>query len=339
MPRPAKAKALVRLVPTAARSQPRAPVEFIDSGSHLFNRVLGGNGWAIGRIANLVGDSGSGKTLIAVEACANFLPYVASTDDIRYIEAEMAYDESYGKQIGMPEGIHPIDNIATVEQLFADLEAFTVARRGNRTPSLYVVDSLDAMSDAAELERAINEGSFGAAKAKKMSELFRRSVSNVSAANCTLLIVSQLRDKIGVMFGERQSRSGGRALQYYSSQVVWLSELNKIPRTIKGVKHIVGTHIRARNKKCKVGSPYKEADITLWFNYGVDDEGSMLDYLSTNKVMEQHELNDIYKTLMQSRQERDRDAVAEINTVLRQIVAEHWDSIDQELAPHMSKYG
>lgn len=338
MKRPAK-RAPTRLVPTAARSQPRAPVAFIDSGSHLLNRALGGGGWAIGRVANLVGDSGAGKTLIAVEACANFLPYVSSVDDIRYIEAEMAYDEQYGRQIGMPPEIHPVDNIGTVEQLFADLDAFTIARRGLQTPSLYVVDSLDAMSDAAELDRGIEEGSFGAAKAKKMSELFRRSVVNISAANCTLLIVSQLRDKIGVMFGERQSRSGGRALQFYCSQVTWLSELKKIDKTIRGTKHIVGTHIRARNKKSKVGPPFKEADLTLWFNYGIDDEGSMLDYLETNKAANGVDLDDVYKQLTEARRTNDREYINEINQLLRDMVSDHWDALDVELLPPMRKYG
>lgn len=338
MKRPAK-RAPVRLVPTTARSQPRAPVGFVDSGSLLLNRALGGNGWAIGRVANLVGDSGSGKTLIAVEACANFLPLVQSIDDIRYVEAEMAYDEEYGKVIGMPPEIHPVDNIATVEQFFADLEAFTVARRGQRTPSLYVVDSLDAMSDAAELDREIDQGSFGAAKAKKMSELFRRSVVNISAANCTLIIVSQLRDKIGVMFGEKQTRSGGRALQFYCSQVTWLSELKKIDKTIHGSKHIIGTHIRARNKKSKVGLPFKEADLTLWFGYGIDDEGSMLDYLDTNKASNGVNLDDIYKQLTEARRLQDREYIDAINQLLRDMVVEHWNAVDTELAPPLRKYG
>lgn len=338
MRKPVK-RAPVRLVPTAARrAQPRAPVKFVDSGSLLLNRALGGDGWAIGRVANLVGDAGSGKTLIAVEACANFLPLVHSADDIRYVEAEMAYDEEYGRVVGMPAEIHPIDHIATVEQLFIDLQSFCKERRGSPTPSLYVVDSLDAMSDAAELDRAIGESSYGTAKAKMMSEGFRRLITSISEANCHLLIVSQLRDTIGVTFGERQTRSGGRALQFYCSQITWLSELKKIPKTLQGVKHTVGTHVRARNKKSKVGIPFKEADLTLWFNYGIDDEGSMLDYLAANKADNGVNLDDVYKQLVEARHNQDREYVAAINALLRDMVTEHWQTIDMALQPPMRKY-
>lgn len=326
-----------RLTPTPARSQPRAPVQFIGSGSYLLDRVLG-NGWAIGRVANLVGDKAAGKTLIAVEACANFMSYVASPDDIRYVEAEMAYDEEYGRQIGMPDNVHPVDNIGTVEELFTDLQAFTTARRGRKTPSLYVVDSLDAMSDSAEMDRGFGDATYGTGKAKMMSEGFRRVISDIADANTTLLIISQLRDKIGVMFGEKHTRSGGRALDFYASQIVWLSELNKIPKVVAGTKFIVGTHIKARNKKCKVGTPYREAEMTLWFGFGLDDEGSMLDYLTDSKVLSRAEADDYYKSLYEARRLEDREWIDAINAALREMVSDHWDSTELQLAPPMKKY-
>lgn len=326
-----------RLTPTPVRAQPRAPVQFIGSGCYLLDRVLG-NGWAIGRVANLVGDKAAGKTLIAVEACANFMQHVSSPNDIRYVEAEMAYDEEYGRQIGMPEGVHPVDNIGTVEEMFTDLAAFTTARRGKHTPSLYVVDSLDAMSDSAEMDRGIGESTYGTGKAKMMSEGFRRIIADIADANTTLLIISQLRDKIGVMFGEKHTRSGGRALDFYASQIVWLSELNKIQKTVSGSKYVIGTHIKARNKKLKVGVPYREAEMTLWFGYGLDDEGSMLDYLSDNKVLSTAEADDYYKNLYEARRLEDREWIEAINSALREMVADHWDSVELQLAAPIRKY-
>jgi recombination protein RecA len=297
--------------------------------------VLGG-GWAVGRVSNIVGDKAAGKTLIAVEACANFARVCRSLEDIRYIEAESAYDEAYGQQIGMPPGVHPVDNIHTVEQLFADLEQFV--RRKRSTPALYVVDSLDALSDADEMERPIEKGTYGAGKAKLMSELFRRTAADIHNSNCALLIVSQLRDTIGVMFGERQKRSGGRALDFYASQVVWLSELRKIERRIKGVDRIVGTNVRVRNKKNKVGKPFREADVTLWFEYGIDDEGSCLDYLEKHKAANGVDLNDIRKQVGEARRHQDRNWLKEINALLCELVDDHWQAVERATAPPMRKY-
>lgn len=324
--------------PLATRAGPapaREAVRFVSSGCHLLDQVLGG-GWAVGRVANIVGDKAAGKTLIAVEACANFARVCRSLDDIRYVEAESAYDEAYGQQIGMPPGVHPVDHIHTVEALFADLEQFV--RRKRNTPALYVVDSLDALSDADEMDRPIEKGTYGAGKAKLMSELFRRIAADIHNSHCALLIVSQLRDTIGVMFGERQKRSGGRALDFYASQVVWLSELKKIERRIKGVDRIIGTHVRARNKKNKVGPAFREADFVLTFNYGVDDEVSCIDYLEKHKAANGVDLDDIRKQVNEARRNQDRDWLKEINILLHELVDEHWQSVERAAAPAMRKY-
>ena len=330
------AKARIKAAPVSTNG--RAPLQFVGSGSMLLDRVLGNNGWAVGRVANLVGDRSSGKTLIAVEACANFMHYVASPNDIRYVEAEMAYDEEYGRQIGMPEDVHPVDNIGTVEALFKDLGEFTTARKGCKTPSLYVVDSLDAMSDEAELKRDMGDGTYGTAKAKMMSEGFRRLISAISDANCTVLIISQMRDKINVMFGEKHTRSGGRALDFYASQIVWLSEIGKITKVVGGIKYTTGTHIKARNKKCKVGPAFRDAEMTLWFKYGIDDEGSMLDYLTGAKMLSTKEADDIYAQMYEARKAQDREWMEAINAYLREMVADHWDSVEAQLEPPMRKY-
>jgi recombination protein RecA len=327
--------AITRQPPPVSRG--RGQVEFVTSGSYLIDLVLGG-GWAQGRVANIVGDQAAGKTLVAVEACANFLPLVATTDDIRYIEAEMAFDDAYGEEIGMPPEVTPVDTIGTVEDFFNDLNEFCAKRRGKKTPSLYVVDSLDALSDIAEMKRDISEGSYGATKAAQMSELFRRSIGPIYDANVHLLIVSQLRDKLGVMFGEKQTRSGGRALDYYASQVIWLYQLDRIKKQVRGIERYIGTHVRVRNRKNKVGKPHREAEVTLWYNYGIDDEGSMLDWLAKHKVAEKDHLDEIFGQLHEARRAQDREWVGEINKLLREMVGDRWFAIEEELRPPMSKY-
>jgi RecA/RadA recombinase len=314
------------------------PVKFVGSGSFLMDRVLGG-GWAIGRVSNIVGDAASGKTLLAVEACANFMPFVQTPDDIHYVETESAFDEDYGRIIGMPDGVKPVDTIDTVEGFFKDLNEFVKQRKGRKTPSLYVLDSLDALSDEDEMTREIDKGTYGQAKAKKMSELFRRTVGPIADANCHLLIVSQLRDNIGVTFGEKKKRSGGTALNFYASQIVWLREVKKLRKTVHHVERVIGTQVQARNKKCKVGGrPFCEAEVSLWFNYGIDDEGSMLDWLEGNKAAQKEEMQDIHKQVLAARRANNREWLGELNKLLREMVGTAWDSIDTELLPPMRKY-
>jgi recombination protein RecA len=302
----------------------------------MLDLVLGG-GWAVGRVVNLVGDKAAGKTLLAVEACANFEPEVNALEDIRYIEAESAYDEAYGREIGMPEGIEPVDTITTVEQMFDDLSDFIRPRLRYPTPSLYVVDSLDALSDTAEMGRGIDKESFGTSKARKMSETFRRLVTDVSKANCTLFVVSQIRDKIGVQFGETKTRSGGRALDFYASQIVWLSELKKVTQTVNKVPRAIGTHIRCRNRKNKVGKPFRQTDMTVLFNYGVDDEVSMLDWLEDGGGTPAF-VKDMRKELTQARKETSREWVQGINQLLREETTKRWLEIEAAVAPKMRKY-
>ena len=198
--------------------------DFIPTGSFLLNLVLGG-GWARKRVANLVGDKSSGKTLLAIEACANFAKHVGEAEDIRYAETESAFLEEYAHKIGMPQAAQLTkeeDGIRTVEDWYNDLDAFLKEQTKRTTPCFYVLDSLDALSDDAEADRAFGENTYGTGKAKGVSELFRRKISDIAKADCAMLIISQIRDNIGVTFGETKKRSGGRALDFYASQVVWL---------------------------------------------------------------------------------------------------------------------
>jgi recombination protein RecA len=318
-------------------------VRKISSGSYLLDLVLGG-GWAVGRIVNIVGDRSSGKTLLAIEACANFDIAIGKGNSgaIRYAEAEAAFDQNYAKSIGMPPSVKFTDPpLETVEGLFADLTAYCSASiKAKRQLGLYVLDSLDALSDEAEMDRDIDKGSYGSAKAKKMSELFRRLNGEIERSHTTMFVISQIRDKLNVTFGETKTRSGGKALDFYATQIIWLAEVGKIKRTVLGLERVIGVKVLVRCKKNKVGAAHRECTLFVYYNYGVDDEESMIDFLRANPKagVSSAELDTIRSQLSSARKTQDRATLKVIKRNLRQFVGDHWYRIEDALAPPMGKY-
>lgn len=310
---------------------------FFSSGAVLLDLVLGG-GWARDRVINLVGDRSSGKTLLAIEACANFVRVPgASPADVAYREAEAAFDVEYAQTLGFPAGIEPFRELSTVEQFHDDLLGWTESRPKAR-PSLYVLDSLDALSDDAEMKREIGDGSYGASKAKKLSEMFRRINAVVSDGHCTLMVISQIREKIGVMFGETKTRSGGKALDFFASQIVWLAETGKLKRTVRGVERVIGVTIEAKTKKNKVGLPFRNTGLQIVFGYGVDDEASMLDWLKKNKVVPESRIKEWNSELDIARTRGTRSAIAQLHADMRECTVNRWFEIEAELEPAIRKY-
>lgn len=316
-----------------------SPQLFLPSGSTLLDLVNGG-GWGIGSIVNIVGDKSSGKTLLAIEACANFARLYGD-DDIRYAEAEAAFNIDYARSMGLPIGVIPssVGEIKTVEDFAKDFQQFLSDRNG-RDPCLYILDSLDALSDDAEAGSEIGTATYGTKKARMMSEMFRRYAALANEKKCLLIIISQIRDKIGVTFGETKTRSGGRALDFYASQIVWLVEIGKVQRTLHSQKRVVGVNVLARNRKNKLGLPFREAEFELLFQYGIADEQSMLDWLKKHKAESLlHEpLATFSRRLAAAMEQQDRAAVRAINNQLADAVAECWYAIEEELRPPMRKY-
>lgn len=256
-------------------------LEFIHSGCKILDCVLGG-GWPLGRIINIVGDKSSGKTLAAIEAFANFNRKYPD-GKMYYHEAEAAFDLDYAEALGMPiNQVEFIDN-DTVEGLFNTLIRVIEDGKKNNVPVLYVVDSLDALSDADEKERKIEAGTYAMTKQKKLSEIFRRLAKDLEKTKICLIIISQVRSNIGVMFGEKYTRSGGKALDFYASQIIWFSEIEKMQKTIKGIKRPIGIRIKAKCKKNKIGLPYRECIFPILFGYGIDDTAANIEFLKDVK--------------------------------------------------------
>lgn len=315
---------------------PKKNLSFISTGSKLLDLALGG-GWVENRVANIIGDKATGKSLLCIEACANF---VAKHDagKVMYRECEAAFDPEYAEALGMPlDRVEFGEKFNTVEDLFEDLAE--VVKKAKKNPILYIVDSLDSLSDRDEMERDIDKGSFGAAKAKKMSEMFRRLVRDMEKSKVTLLIVSQIRDNIGVTFGRTWTRSGGRALDFYSSQTLVLAQKGTLKKTIKGVERPIGIALKAKVDKNKVSLPFREAEFNLSFGYGIDDIPSCLEWLKVVKALDQLDIgkDDIKAYLKTLDQMDDRDYRSSVKQI-HKIVTARWYEIESSFMPKRKKY-
>lgn len=261
---------------------PKEGLSFVSSGCTLLDCVLG-NGYPLGRIVNIVGDKSTAKTGLAMEALINFL-LAYPEGRAAYRETEAAFDRRYAEAMGLPLSqidFGPEEPLNTVEDFARDFDAFLDERIKTKQPGIYVLDSLDALSDEAEMEREISKGSYAMEKAKMLSSFFRKAARKIEKACVLLLIISQVRDNIGALFGEKSKRSGGRALDFYATQVVWLSHIKTLKRTIKKVERPVGIVIKAKIKKNKIGLAFREAEFDYLFGYGVDNVKASLDWLET----------------------------------------------------------
>ena len=310
-------------------------VEFFSSGSKTLDLALGG-GWAEGRVANVIGDKSTGKTLLCIEACNNFaLKYPKGR--IRYRESEQAFQKGYASALGMPTervdfGKKPL---VTVENLFDELDDLWSK---DKAPSLTIVDSLDALSDAAELDREFSEGSFGAQKAKDMSKMFRMLISKIGVH--TLIIVSQIRDKINVRFGRQWTRSGGRALDFYASQVVVLAQAGeRLKRRHNGIERVTGVLIKAKLDKNKIGQPFREADFDIVFGWGVDDITSCLNFLAqVGSLSELGVSKDKIKSYVRTVTDLPTGDYYQTLHRIHNLVAQRWVEIETSFLPKTKKY-
>lgn len=335
-------------IPRAAESNyfasaaAKTNLKFISSGCPVLDAALGG-GWVLGRVANIVGDKSAGKTLLAMEAMANFLRTYPD-GWCRYAEAEAAFDEEYAEGLGIPiDRIilnEPGKPLETVEDWERDLKHHLNKFKGR--PGLYIEDSLDALSDEAEEKREFGEGTYGGTKPKLIGQLFRQNIATLEQQEVCLIIVSQLRDKLNVTFGETKTRSGGRALDFYASQIVWLAEIEKMKRVMDKIERVVGIKVRAKVKKNKVGLPFREADYPILFGYGIDDLTACTEWLLSagcESVLSELGLSKAgYKVRINSIRNKGGAEAQTMREALRKAVFAEWARIEHGFLPTSKKY-
>lgn len=329
-----------------ASSAERSALEFVSSGCAALDQVLGG-GYVLGRMSNIIGDKSTGKTLLAIEACGNFQRKFPD-GVVRYVEAESAFDRGYAAALGMDvESIEwpALENAKgeedrTVEWVHDDIVA-TIKRLKGR-PCIYVVDSLDALSDRAEMARDIGDNTYGQNKAKKLGELFRRLVGTIEQSRMLLLVISQIRDKIGVTFGETKQRAGGHAMDFYATHCLWLANVGQIKKTRNKIERTIGVDIRAKCKKNKVGLPFRECDFPLLFGYGLDDITANAEWLIAAGFDEDLAQVGMSKSGYKLRVEALRNAggndVQQVRRTLDALVVKRWAEVETTFLPTSRKY-
>lgn len=310
-------------------------LKFIHSGCTLLDMVLGG-GWVLGRIANIVGDKSTGKTLLVIEAAANFAKQYPKGKNY-YREAESAFNKSYAKTLGMPDNVQYWPKVKgpfnTVEQFHDDLKAKTSYLAEHNLPGFYSLDSLDALSDEKELERGVRDATYGQDKAKQMSQLFRRLTRAVEASQLGVIVISQIRDKIGVTFGRKTQRAGGHAMDFYASQVIYLAHIKTVYRTIKGQRRAIGIMIKAKCDKNKIGPPFRECQFTIRFGYGVDDLQANLDWLKETGKLKKYGLE-----YTNNSDDLSDDEHAKLLVKSQKAVKEAWNDVETSFLPRRRKY-
>jgi len=320
----------------------KSNLEFISTGCVNFDCVLGG-GWPLGRIANLVGDKSTGKTLCAIEACANFARKFPD-GHIWYREAEAAFDQEYAESLGLP--VDKVDfgkdgvgtQWETIEQIHDDLKAAVAQGKASGEPGLYIIDSLDAISSVAELGREMTEGSYGMEKQKQLGQMFRRLTQGMSRSRIHFLIISQVRENIGVAFGNKYRRSGGKALDFYASQVVYLSHLKTLYKTVNKVKRATGVLVKVKCTKNKIGLPFRECEFSIRFGYGIDELAAAMEWLDqagrAKELLNGSKLGDY---LAESDRLDDVEYRRRMRDV-RKLVRRAWREVDEQFAPSRRKY-
>jgi recombination protein RecA len=250
------------------------PISVISTGALSFDAALGVGGFPRGRVVEIFGPESSGKTTIALQVIAEAQKAGGMA---AFVDAEHALDPIYARKLGVD-----VDNLLVSQPDYGE-QALEIAEALVRSGAIdvLVVDSVAALVPKAELDGEMGDSHVGL-QARLMSQALRKLTGIVSKSRTCLIFINQIREKIGVMFGNPETTTGGRALKFYSSVRI---DIRRIA-AIKDGDQVVGSRTKVKIVKNKTAAPFREAEFDIMYGEGISREGDLLDLAVNNDIVE-----------------------------------------------------